>query len=57
MKYIRSLLALLMVSLASCAPVNSGTTPTVMPIGGPSGYDCFAIMDGDRVAGGNCVKN
>jgi hypothetical protein len=26
-------------------------------ISGPAGYTCFAIYDGDRVAGGNCVRN
>lgn len=42
--------------MTGCSSSHSATTPTVLPVTGPVGYDCFAIMDGERVAGGNCVR-
>ena len=43
-------------ALYSCGVSHSSNIPTAVPVIGPGGYDCFAILDGDRVAGGNCVK-
>lgn len=43
-------------TLTACGISHSSNIPTAVPVTGPGGYSCFAIMDGDRVAGGSCVK-
>lgn len=40
---------------SACGKVKaSSVVAQIIP--GPGGFTCFAIMDGDRVAGGNCVS-
>lgn len=41
--------------LSSCA-ARSAAPPYAVEITGPGGVRCFAVMSGDQVAGGGCVK-
>lgn len=42
--------------ILGCGRVRAGGVLQAVSIVGPPGYQCFAIMNGDQVAGGSCTK-
>lgn len=52
----RILIILCVVALAGCGAKAANMPHGVEILAPSSGIRCFAVMDGDRVAGGNCIK-
>lgn len=51
----RAILLILALAVTGCGVAKGSGTVVAEQIPGPSGYDCFAIYQGDDVVAGNCV--
>lgn len=45
----------LSIAAPSCSPASGEGGVRAIPIPGPAGVDCYAIMDGEKTVGGSCL--